>query len=120
MLLTSIFFDDLGIMFGFILMVYGAYSIHTANEMKKTGNPPQWLVAEREMNRIHNPREFCEALRPKTMLFGVVCILYGAYSMVESMFIQKDVAEAAGVTVFVVFLIWFIITLQNTKGKYIH
>ena len=56
---------------------------------------------------------------PKTLIFGLACVLYGIYGLIECFYIKNDFAEAAGVTVFVVFVIWFIISLQNAKGKYI-
>ncbi|MCD8156049.1 MAG: hypothetical protein LUD53_01075 [Clostridiales bacterium] len=119
-LLTEFSLDDLGIMtiFDFIILIYGAYSVYTAQQMKKTGTPPSWLVPQQDLHRIHKPQEFCELMRPKTFLFGLVCMLYGIYGLVESFYIKNDFAEAAGVTVFVVFMVWFIISLQNAKGKY--
>ncbi|MCD8217059.1 MAG: hypothetical protein LUD01_03270 [Clostridiales bacterium] len=119
-LLTEFSLDDLGIMtiFDFIILIYGAYSVYTAQQMKKTGTPPAWLVPQQDLHRIHKPQEFCDLMRPKTFLFGLVCILYGIYGLVESFYIKNDFAEAAGVTVFVVFMVWFIISLQNAKGKY--
>lgn len=119
-LLTSLNLNDLGIMtiFDFIILVYGAYSIYTAQQMKKTGNPPIWLIPQQDVHRIQKPAQFCEEMRPKTFLFGLVCVLYGMYGLIESFYINNDFAEAAGVTVFVVFMVWFIITLQNAKRKY--
>ncbi len=119
-LLTEFSLDDLGIMtiFDFIILIYGAYSVYTAQQMKKTGTPPQWLVSQQDMHRIRKPEEFCEKMRPKTFIFGLVCMLYGLYGLAETFFIQNDFAEAAGVTVFVVVMVWFVISLQNTKGKY--
>lgn len=119
-LLTTFSLDDMGIMtiFDFIILIYGAYSVYTAQQMKKTGTPPAWLVPQQDIQRIRKPQEFCEVMRPKTFVFGLVCILYGIYGLIESFYIKTDFAEAAGVTVFVVFMLWFIISLQNTKGKY--
>ena len=120
-LLTGFNVEDIGFMtiFDFIILVYGAYSIYTSQQMKKTGVPPAWLIPQQYISRVTRPREFCDVMGPKTFLFGLVCVLYGVYGLIESFYIKNDFAEAAGVTVFVVFVIWFIISLQNAKGKYI-
>ena len=121
LVLTGFSLNDLGIMtiFDFIILVYGAYSMYTAQQMKKTGVPPQWLVPQQDIHRVHKPEEFCDLMRPKTFVFGLVCVIYGLYGLVESFYIKNDFAEAAGVTVFVIFMVWFIISLQNAKSKYI-
>lgn len=120
-LLTTFQYEDIGFMtiFDFIILIYGAYSVYTAQKMKKTGTPPAWLVPQQDIKRVRKPHEFCEVMRPKTFIFGLVCMLYGIYGLIESFYIKTDFAEAAGVTVFVVFMVWFIISLQNAKGKYI-
>lgn len=120
-LLTGFNLEDIGFMtiFDFIILVYGAYSIYTSQQMKKNDTPPAWLVPQQYVNRITKPREFCDLMGPKTLIFGLVCVLYGVYGLIESFYIKNDFAEAAGVTVFVVFVIWFIISLQNAKAKYI-
>lgn len=119
-LLTGFNVEDIGFMtiFDFIILIYGAYSIYTSRQMKKNDTPPAWLIPQQDLHRITKPREFCDIMRPKTFLFGLVCVLYGAYGLVECFYIKNDFAEAAGVTVFVVFVIWFIISLQNAKRKY--
>ena len=43
-------------------------------------------------------------MRPKTLIFGIVCVLYGIYGLIECFYIKNDFAEMAGVTVFVVFV----------------
>ena len=120
-ILTGFNLEDIGFMtiFDFIILVYGAYSIYTAQQMKKNDTPPAWLVPQQYVNRITKPREFCDLMGPKTLIFGLACVLYGIYGLIECFYIKNYFAEAAGVTVFVVFVIWFIISLQNAKGKYI-
>ncbi len=121
MLLSTFTLNDIGIMtvFDFIILVYGAYSVYTANRMKANDTPPAWLVAQKDIHRIRDPKGFCDKMRPKTFIFGVVCMVYGLYGLVESLYIQTDFAEAAGVTVFVVCMVWFIISLQNAKNEFL-
>lgn len=120
LVLTAFSLEDIGFMtiFDFIILVYGAYSIYTAQQMKKTGTPPMWLIPQQDLHRIRKPEQFCEEMYSKTLIFGLVCVIYGLYGLFESFYIKTDFAEAAGVTVFVVFMVWFIITLQNAKRKY--
>ncbi len=120
-LLTEIDFSNIGFMtiFDFIILIYGAYSVYTAQQMKKTNEPPQWLVPLQDIPRVHNKEKFCTEMYPRTLIFGVVCIAYGLYGLIEWFYIQRDFWEAFGVTIFVIFVIWFIITLQNTKRRYI-
>ncbi len=119
-ILAGLNLEDIGFMtiFDFIILIYGAYSIYTAQQMKKNSTPPAWLVPQQYVNRITKPGEFCDLMRPKTFIFGLVCVLYGIYGLIECFYIKNDFAEAAGVTVFAVFLIWFVISLQNAKRKY--
>ncbi|MCC8142243.1 MAG: hypothetical protein LIO56_06920 [Lachnospiraceae bacterium] len=120
-LLSTFDFSTIGFMtiFDFIIVIYGAYSVYAARQMIKTNEPPQWLIAKDDIGRVQKPAQFCSEMYPKTMLFGIICMAYGIYGLIEWYYIQRDFWEAFGVTIFVLALIWFIITLQNTKRRYI-
>ena len=111
---------SLGVMslFDIILIVYGIYSVSAAKKMKKEGRPPQWLVSQQDMMCIRNPRQFCECMAPKTMIFGVLCAVYGIYGLVADLYLKSRMAEGIGIIVFLVCIVWFISELNKAKRKY--
>lgn len=118
-LLTAFSLEDLGILtiFDVIILIFGIYTVNAARRMKKTNVPPAWLISSQELRRIRNPGKFCEQIGAKTLWFGFICILYGIYGLLESVFIQKFFAESAGAVVFLVLIVWYVYTLQNVKEQ---
>ena len=57
-LLTGFHVEDIGFMtiFDFIILIYGAYSVYTSQQMKRTGTPPAWLVAQQDLKRVRKRR----------------------------------------------------------------
>lgn len=101
--------------FNIIIMLYGAYSMYTARKMQMDGNPPQWLVSQEELQRMRKPKQFCEIMAPKTMVFGLMCVVYGLFSLVETFFLKNTAAEVAEIAFFIVVIIWFIMNLRRAK-----
>lgn len=118
--LLSTMADDIGMqaVFNVIILIYGAFSIYTAMKMKKTGKPSGWLVNSKDLRHMKRTKEFCEEIIPKTILLGVICIIYGVFEMIQLFYMNSTVAELAGLGVFVVAVIWFFIALQRAKMKY--
>lgn len=118
-LLTAFSFDNLGILsiFDVIILIFGAYTVNSARQMKKNNVPPTWLVSAQELRRIKNPGQFCKQMGAKTRLFGILCILYGAYGMAETFFIHNTFAESAGAVIFLVLIVWYVVALQRAKEQ---
>ena len=92
--------------FDFILIVYGIYSITTARKMQQ------------DLVRIRQPKEFCEQMAPKTMIFGFICAGYGLYELAVEAFLKMQMAKAIGIAVFGVGIVWFLTQLSKAKKKY--
>ena len=110
---------DFMTIFDFVLLIYGAYSVYASRKMKSNGQPPQWLMSVEEIQRIRKPQEFCDYMGPKTLLFGLLCVVYGIYGILTTMFLKNQILEAVGVAAFVVCIIWFVVTLRKAKQTYI-
>ena len=104
--------------FDFILIVYGIYSITTARKMRQDHQVPQWLVSQQDLVRIRQPKEFCEQMAPKTMIFGFICAGYGLYELAVEAFLKMQMAKAIGIAVFGVGIVWFLTQLSKAKKKY--
>lgn len=103
--------------FDFILIVYGIYSITTARKMRQDHQVPQWLVSQQDLVRIRQPKEFCEQMAPKTMIFGFICAGYGLYELAVEAFLKMQMAKAIGIAVFGVGIVWFLTQLSKAKKK---
>ena len=110
---------DFIVVFDFILLIYGAYSVYASKKMKQTGQPPQWLMSAEEIQRVRKPQEFCDYMAPKTMLFGILCVVYGAYGVTVSLYLKNQIMEGIGVAAFIICIVWFIVTLTKAKKKYV-
>ena len=87
----------------------------TARKMRQDHQVPQWLVSQQGLVRIRQPKEFCEQMAPKTMIFGFICAGYGLYELAVEAFLM---AKAIGIAVFVVGIVWFLTQLSKAKKKY--
>lgn len=105
--------------FNVILLLYGLYSIYSGRQMKATGEPVQWLMTMDEIKKARHPAEFCEYMAPKSIIFGVVCVLYGAFAIATDMIWKTNRLEYVSLVVFAVCIGWFYVTLRKAKKKYI-
>ena len=71
-----------------------------------------------DLVRIRQPKEFCELMAPKTMIFGFICAGYGLYELAVEAFLKTQIAKAIGIAVFVVGIVWFLTQLSKAKKKY--
>lgn len=104
--------------FDVILIVYGIYSVYTGNKMKTDGRPPQWLVSEQELTLFRKPRQFCEAMSSKTVIFGAICAAYGVYGLLTVKFQKNMAAEWIGMIAFLANIVWFVMELNKAKRLY--
>lgn len=109
---------DIMSVFDFILIVCGIYCIAAAVRMKKDGQPPQWLINQEERTRIRRPKQFCEYMSPKTMIFGILCLGYGFYGFFAVYYLKNQIADQIGMGVFIVCIIWFIVILRKARKEY--
>lgn len=101
-----------------ILIIYGIYSIYIGKKMKTGGEPPQWLMSKQELTLFRKPRQFCEAMSSKTMIFGVICAVYGVYGLLLTVFLKSVAAEWVGIIVFLAGIVWFVRELNKAKKQY--
>ncbi len=104
--------------FDVIIMAIGIYSIYIANQMRKTGTPPEWLVTKQDLKKMKRPKEFCAEMGPKTVIFGVLCILYGIYGLIAIFVIGNYWARVIGVVIFLLFLVWYVLQLQKIRDSH--
>ncbi len=104
--------------FGVIVMILGIYTLYTVSRMKKTEEPPNWLFSDSDIARIKQPAVFCRAIRPRTIALGLVCVFFGVYALIEYIFINMYLTKVIGVVAFLVFVIWFFVSLRSVKEKY--
>ncbi len=119
-LTASFTFDNTVILlvFGVIVLILGIYTLYNVKQMREKRTPPPWLVSESDIARIKNPADFCEAIRTGTSVLGVTCILYGAYTVFEFLFIRLYLAKVLGVAVLLVIVVWYLVRLRKFKDDY--
>ncbi len=104
--------------FGIVVLVLGIYTLYTTKEMRTTKMPPTWIVPETEIAKIHDHAGFCEAIRPRTVGLGVICILYGIYEVFESLFVGIYLAKVLGAVGLLVGVIWVFYGMRKIRAKY--
>ncbi|MCD8300011.1 MAG: hypothetical protein LUC41_02355 [Clostridiales bacterium] len=105
--------------FDVIIMAIGLYSMRVASQMKKTGVPPEWLVPASTLKKMKRKKEFCDEMAPKTIIFGVLCLIYGVYGLIAVFVIGNYWARVAGVVLFLIFLIWYFMELQKIRDLHL-
>ena len=101
-----------------ILIICGIYCLFTAGKMKCEHQIPKWLFSEQELYHIRQPKEFCEVMSPKTIIFGVLCMLFGAWGLITEFLITNKLAEAIGIGIFLVGIAWYMAQLSKAKKTY--
>ena len=94
-----------------ILIICGIYCLFTAGKMKCEHQIPKWLFSEQELYHIRQPKEFCEVMSPKTIIFGV-------WGLITEFFITNKLAEAIGIGIFLVGIAWYMAQLSKAKKTY--
>ncbi len=120
LLLTTLSTGNNVILFVFAIVVFvlGVYTLYTTKEMRETKMPPTWLVPETEIAKIHDHAGFCEAIRPRTVGLGVICILYGVYEAFESLFLGIYMAKVVGAVCLLVGVIWVFYGMRKVRRRY--
>ncbi len=109
---------DVILIFDIILLVYGIYTIYSAFVMKKTQMPVKWLVPEQELKKCRDAKGFAEAMYAKTVVFGVVVALFGLVSFLNRMLWLIAALEYAGIAVFLVACVVYVVLLNRTRRQY--
>lgn len=102
-----------------ILIICGIYCLVTSGKMKKNHEIPQWLFSEQELRQIRKPDKFCEEMAPKTMAFGLICVVFGIYGLAIEMFWYQKIAEAVGIGALLIGIAWYISQLNKAKRTYL-
>lgn len=104
--------------FDVIILLYGAYTIYTALQMKKTGEPAKWLVNEQEIGRCKDKRGFADAIYVATVLFGAVTMLYGVVSLLNSYVFRVSFLDIICLLVFLASCVFYMVTLNRARKKF--
>lgn len=64
--------------FDIVILGYGFLIVRGALQMHKTNVPASMLIPAEELTGCKDPVGFCEAMYQKTLVFGILCIVYGA------------------------------------------
>ena len=100
-----------------ILIICGIYCLFTAGKMKCEHQIPKWLFSEQELYHIRQPKEFCEVMSPKTIIFGVLCMLFGVWGLITEFLITNKLAEAIGIGIFLVGIAWYMALTGNAVDQ---
>ncbi len=106
------------LVFAVVVLILGIYTLYTTKEMKTTKMPPTWIVPETEIAKIHDHAGFCEAIRPRTVGLGVICIVYGIYEIFESLFVGIYMAKVLGAVGLFAGVIWVFYGMRKVRAKY--
>ncbi len=111
---------DIMSIFDIILLVYGIYTIYASFAMKKTGVPSKWLVPEQEMGRCKDSKGFIDAIYKKTILFGVLVVVYGVVSTINHFFLSIWALEIGCIVFFLFIVIFYMVAFSRTKKEFFY
>lgn len=109
--------DDPMLLLDVVILGYGIYILCGAIKMRKDKQPPKWLISADERMRMRYPKKFCECIAKKTIIFGVICVAYGAFTLLESFYLDTMAAELISLAVFLAVLVWFMRELRKAKKE---
>ena len=82
--------------------------------MHKTNVPASMLIPAEELTGCKDPVGFCEAMYQKTLVFGILCIVYGAVCTIN----EYGLGSIA-LTVFIIAVLWFCKEMRSAREKYL-
>ena len=101
-----------------LVLAYGIYCTASSVKMKKEEKPAQWLLNDQDRMLMRRPKEFALYMFPKTMIFGILCIAYGGFALVNDYYLDNFAVAMISLAFFFAVLIWFMIVLRRGKSKY--
>jgi len=110
---------EFNVMFDLLIAAYGAFLIYSARKMKITGEPSSAILPRYELMRCMDKKGFIDAVYNKTMLFGIIILVYGIAEIVNEKFISNSYIDLIGMIVFVVSFIWFVASLRQIRSRFI-
>ena len=66
-----------------------------------------------------DPRGFCEEMYPKTLIFGIICVLFGIISGAGEFFTKSNIVTSAALIVFIVAVLVYCNLMRKARYKYI-
>lgn len=107
------------IIFDIVIFGYGWMIISAAIKMKKTGVPASMLIPQEDLAGSKDPRGFCEEMYPKTLIFGIICVLFGIISGAGEFFTKSNIVTSAAMMVFIVAVLVYCNLMRKARYKYI-
>ena len=88
--------------------------------MHKTNVPASMLIPAEELTGCKDPVGFFEAMYQKTLVFGILCIVYGAVCTINEYGLGSiKLLNIIALTVFIIAVLWFCKEMRSAREKYL-
>ncbi|MBO5372689.1 MAG: hypothetical protein J6A75_08220 [Lachnospiraceae bacterium] len=113
---------DYILIFDIIIAILGAYVMFSAFQMKKKGEISSFIVNPAEITRCKDRVGFIEHIFNKTVVFGVICLLFGILAIINDsgMFSLGQFFNAGGVIIFLGIWVWYNSQIKKGKDKFFY
>lgn len=106
-------------LFDIIILGYGLCIISSAVKMNKTKVPASMLIPEEDLVGSKDPKGFCEVMYKKTLIFGILCVLYGLSGIGSELFWQSRIINIVSLTIFIIAVLWYCREMRSARHTYI-
>lgn len=109
--------DNIWSIFDLIFLAAGAYIIYAFILLKTTGELKTQILLNRDtdLKKCKDLEGYKKFIAPKLLTFGIVCIIYGAFGLVNTYVAELPLwLYIATMVLFFAALVWF--ALQSRKG----
>lgn len=113
---------DYILIFDAIIAILGAYVMYSAFKMKRKGEISSFIVNPAEITRCKDKVGFIGHIYSQTLIFGVVCLVYGLLALVNDTGVTSlgQFFNIGGVIVFLVICVWYNIQVRKGKDKFFY
>ena len=105
--------------FDIVILGYGFWIMYGAVKMNKTKVPASMLIPEEDLIGSRDPEGFCEVMYKKTLVFGIICVLYGLAGFGSEIFFQSRSFNIVTLTIFIIAVLWFCKEMRSARHTYI-
>gem|GEM_PF-46658 len=107
------------IIFHIVVIVVGGYMTAAGLKMKKTGEISPLLLAEEELKKCKNKKDFISYIYWKEAVLGVVLAAVGILGLVNELVMELGNLKYMELLVFLAVFFWFWRELGAARDKYL-
>ncbi|HIS30333.1 MAG TPA: hypothetical protein IAB44_02110 [Candidatus Limivivens intestinipullorum] len=111
---------DMFVLMDLLITAFGGYILYGWRVMSEKGEVKENILLTKDisMKQCNDKEGFIRFIQPKLLIFGIATIVCGLLGLVNDLTGMLGTVYIAVTVIFVVFVIWFAVTIRSALKKY--